>query len=195
MSQVVPLVLIGAVGYYVYKQMIMKEGSDILCEKNTKRYYNSEGKLTMDCQKKGDLCHYEDGEYKGVVYTNKDNQLKCIAKGIKCYDKEKEGKIIDKKCYFGEEAKDVEEDVEDDVEYVGGILETVGRKNIICETNDPMGKPGESVYRWEESTKTLRHYPTPEIADSWDKNWRTNQKKMSSCKNAPLGEDMKAKED
>ena len=51
------------------------------------------------------LCYDKDGEYKGVVYTNKDNQLRCIAKGVKCYDKGKEGKIVDKKCYFGEEEK------------------------------------------------------------------------------------------
>ena len=50
---------------------------------------------------------------------------------------------------------------------------------VVCTTGDPLGDGSGSVYRYV-GDNTLRHYPNPTIADSWDPNWRTPEV-ISDC--------------
>lgn len=63
---------------------------------------------------------------------------------------------------------------------------------VRCETNDPLNNPLGSVYRYD-GKKTLRHYSTPEIAQSWDPNWVGVYEKIPDCAEYIKGETMQKK--
>ena len=55
---------------------------------------------------------------------------------------------------------------------------TVGSA-VQCEAGDPIGAPNAAVYRYV-GDNTLRHYPNPTIASSWDPNWASFTK-IADC--------------
>jgi len=55
---------------------------------------------------------------------------------------------------------------------------TVGSA-VQCEAGDPIGAPNAAVYRYV-GDNTLRHYPNPTIASSWDPNW-ASLTKIADC--------------
>jgi len=52
--------------------------------------------------------------------------------------------------------------------------------SVKCKTNDPLKAPDAAVYRYM-GNKTIRHYPNPVIASSWNKEWNKNIKTITDC--------------
>jgi hypothetical protein len=73
---------------------------------------------------------------------------------------------------------------------VGTDLEKIG-KSVKCTSNIPTGKSGDTIYRWDG--KTLRGYPNPDIANSWDANWESTTN--IDCAGFTVGTNMAAKPD
>jgi hypothetical protein len=66
---------------------------------------------------------------------------------------------------------------------------SIGAGNSVrCSDNDVGGGEGTAVYRVDGVTNVLRHYPTPEIAASWDPNYASAQ--SIDCIGFAKGEDM-----
>ena len=66
--------------------------------------------------------------------------------------------------------------------------------SVKCDKNDLNGEAdgvSDSVYRVSE-TGTLRHYPSGDIAGSWDSNWE-QWKTIGDCEGLTLGDDMAMK--
>jgi hypothetical protein len=61
---------------------------------------------------------------------------------------------------------------------------TVGSA-VQCEAGDPIGAPNAAVYRYV-GDNTLRHYPNPTIASSWDPNWASFTK-IADCTGVTKG--------
>jgi hypothetical protein len=61
---------------------------------------------------------------------------------------------------------------------------TVGSA-VQCEAGDPIGAPNAAVYRYV-GDNTLRHYPNPTIATSWDPNWGSFTK-IADCTGVTKG--------
>merc|ERR1712070_341260 len=58
-------------------------------------------------------------------------------------------------------------------------------------TIDPTGNDPRTVYRFMEDG-TLRGYPSPAIADSWDDDWRTTIIRIQDCTDNEFGPIMKS---
>ena len=54
--------------------------------------------------------------------------------------------------------------------YAGPLTSLTVGSAVQCESGDPLGAPNHAVYRYV-GNNTLRHYPNPTIASSWDSNW------------------------
>jgi hypothetical protein len=61
---------------------------------------------------------------------------------------------------------------------------TVGSA-VQCEAGDPIDAPNRAVYRYV-GDNTLRHYPNPTIASSWDPNWASFTK-IADCTEVTKG--------
>jgi hypothetical protein len=61
---------------------------------------------------------------------------------------------------------------------------TVGSA-VQCEAGDPIDAPNQAVYRYV-GDNTLRHYPNPTIATSWDPNWGSFTK-IADCTGVTKG--------
>ena len=64
---------------------------------------------------------------------------------------------------------------------------------VKCAKNDLVGN-SKAVYRVMDENGTLRHYPDPEIASSWDSEWQ-NHKIIEDCKGFTLDQDFAKKEE
>jgi hypothetical protein len=58
---------------------------------------------------------------------------------------------------------------------------------VQCKTNDPLKANNSAVYRVMDEKGTLRHYPNPDIASSWDPDWGSTYKKIEDCSGIPHG--------
>jgi hypothetical protein len=67
--------------------------------------------------------------------------------------------------------------------------------SVKCDKNDLNGEAdgaSTSVYQVSEPG-TLRHYPNPTIAGSWDPSWQSS-KTIGDCKGLTLGDDLESKD-